>query len=194
MRRAPVGLAAPVVQVGSQLLLVPLVLAAPVVQGESTTQVLPLPCPVPLVLPLLLLLLFALLYSVLVLGPLLAPPPPPEALEEEGLQAAERQHSQKIRSRAVLAHVQKTSQTSERKTKRKRQTDKTSQHSAHNVSASPVSTHLLILDLLHPHVVANHPCSNPLVGSDLDAQHYSKDLLHHVVVLPNYTVLACGVM
>ena len=119
MLRAPVGLAAPVVQVGSQLLPVPLVLAAPVVQGESTTLVLPLLCPVPLVLPLLLLLLLALLYSMLVLGPLLAPPPPPEALEEEGLQARENQHSQKMGSRAILAHTQKTSQTSERKTKAK---------------------------------------------------------------------------
>ena len=73
------------------------------------------------------------------------------------------------------------------KRKGKRQTDKTSQHSAHNASASPVSTHLLILDLLHPHVVEGHPCSDPLVGSDLDAQHCSKDLLHHVVVLLSYT-------
>ena len=42
------------------------------------------------------------------------------------------------------------------------------------------------LILLHQHVVKGQPGSDPLVGSDLDAQHRSKDLLHHVVLLRGY--------
>ena len=42
------------------------------------------------------------------------------------------------------------------------------------------------LILLHQHVVKSQPCSDPLVGSDLDAQHRSKDLLQHVVLVRGY--------
>ena len=85
MRKTSLALA-----VGSQLLSQVLWnqqegLAAPLVQGESATLVLPLVSTVPLVLSLLLLLLLALVYSLLVRGPLLARPLPPEALEEHGL-------------------------------------------------------------------------------------------------------------
>ena len=42
------------------------------------------------------------------------------------------------------------------------------------------------LILLHQHVVKGQPGSDPLVGSDIDAQHRSKDLLDHVILVKGY--------
>ena len=48
------------------------------------------------------------------------------------------------------------------------------------------------LILLHQYVVKGQPGSDPLVGSDLDAQHCSKDFLHRVILLMGYARVGAG--